>query len=91
MTLLLGHKKRHDSHKKSTSAGDKKDDKKSSRSKKRNQRSTSGENDVAVLRAEIQELHEDNNAIRKELDELRRLVQKVGYLLICRSSCLLIL
>jgi len=44
----------------------------------RNRRSTSGENEVASLRAEVAELHEENASIRKELDELRALIQKLS-------------
>jgi predicted nucleic acid-binding Zn-ribbon protein len=37
----------------------------------------SGENELASLRSEISELHEENKSIRKDLDDLRQLVQKV--------------
>jgi hypothetical protein len=45
----------------------------------------SGENELASLRSEIADLHEDNAKIRKELDELRNLIQKVNYYLFCEK------
>jgi len=86
-----GNKKRHDSHKKDHSKGkDASDPKKQGSEDKgakkshgknsnrsRNRRSTSGENELVSLRSEISELQEENVAIRKDLEDLRSLVQKL--------------
>jgi len=80
---------------KSSKSGEKKDEtpsknSKSSKSKNRsrNRRSTSGENEIASLRAEVADLHEENNAIRSELESLRGIVQKLslGNALTCQKT-----
>lgn len=70
--------KKHDKAEKSGAEDKSSSSKKShGRNRNRSRRSTSGDNELTSLRSEIAELQEDNAAIRKDLEELRNLVQKL--------------